>query len=120
MRWLRGITQSQLADKVGVRFQQIQKYENGANRVSASRLWELAEALDVAIAYFFEGLWSDANAREGSNRLDSGLLNAKETWELLGDYYAVNESSREHLRELIRALSSKGQAAENSDVPRSE
>ncbi|MFM2423632.1 MAG: hypothetical protein RLZZ70_17 [Candidatus Parcubacteria bacterium] len=50
------MTQQQLADKAGVKFQQIQKYETGANRVSASRLWDIAEAMDVSVAFFFEGL----------------------------------------------------------------
>ncbi len=51
-----GLTQASVAKAVGIRFQQIQKYERGANRVSASRLWELARVLDVGIDYFFEGL----------------------------------------------------------------
>ena len=55
-RWLVGMTQQQLAEKVGIKFQQIQKYETGANRVSASRLWDIADALDVPVHFFFEGL----------------------------------------------------------------
>ena len=46
-RWLVGMTQQQLAEKVGIKFQQIQKYETGMNRISASRLWDIAEAMDV-------------------------------------------------------------------------
>ena len=46
-RWMVGMTQQQLADKVGIKFQQIQKYETGMNRVSASRLWDVADALGV-------------------------------------------------------------------------
>ena len=49
-----GMTQQQLADMVGIKFQQIQKYETGANRVSASRLWEISRALSVPISRFFE------------------------------------------------------------------
>lgn len=49
-------SQSDLADAVGVKFQQVQKYETGANRVSASRLWDMADKLGVSIAFFFEGL----------------------------------------------------------------
>lgn len=52
-RKLRGMTQQELADATGVKFQQIQKYETGANRVSASRLWEIANALDVALMSLF-------------------------------------------------------------------
>jgi transcriptional regulator with XRE-family HTH domain len=55
-RRLLGLTQQQLAAAVGVRFQQIQKYECGANKISASRLWSLALALQVQPDYFFEGL----------------------------------------------------------------
>jgi transcriptional regulator with XRE-family HTH domain len=47
------MSQSDLADMVGVKFQQIQKYETGTNRVSASRLWQIAIALEVPITYFF-------------------------------------------------------------------
>ena len=50
-----GMTQQQLAEMVGIKFQQIQKYETGANRVSASRLWEIARALEVLVERFFSG-----------------------------------------------------------------
>jgi transcriptional regulator with XRE-family HTH domain len=55
-RRLLGMTQQQLAEAVGIRFQQIQKYECGANRIVASRLFELSVALNVPIEYFFEGI----------------------------------------------------------------
>jgi DNA-binding XRE family transcriptional regulator len=55
-RRLLGLTQQQLAVQVGVRFQQIQKYECGANRLGAARLWALAEALETPISYFYDGL----------------------------------------------------------------
>ena len=67
-RWLIGMTQQQLAEKVGIKFQQIQKYETGANRVSASRLWDIADALDVKMTFFFDGL-----APEGEDTRDDGL-----------------------------------------------
>src|SRR5437899_1640269 len=54
-----GLTQQQIAEAVGVRFQQIQKYECGANRISAARLWLLAKALEAPVAAFFEGLDDD-------------------------------------------------------------
>ncbi len=53
LRALRGITQTALADQIGVTFQQIQKYEKGADRISASRLWGISRVLDVPIASFF-------------------------------------------------------------------
>lgn len=61
LRWRRrllGLSQTDLADRIGVRFQQIQKYEAAANRVSAARLWLIAGALGVDVQYFFEG-WVD-------------------------------------------------------------
>jgi transcriptional regulator with XRE-family HTH domain len=59
-RRLLSLTQQQVAEAVGVRFQQIQKYECGANRISAARLWRMARALQAPISSFFEGL--DENA----------------------------------------------------------
>lgn len=53
-RWRIGMTQAVLAERIGVKFQQVQKYETGANRISASRLWEAAKALEVPITFFFE------------------------------------------------------------------
>jgi transcriptional regulator with XRE-family HTH domain len=53
---MQGMTQQQLGDKVGVKFQQIHKYETGANRISASRMWGIAAALDVPVTFFFDGL----------------------------------------------------------------
>src|SRR4030095_16691620 len=51
-----GISQERLADSIGLTFQQVQKYERAANRVSASKLWEMARVLKTSIAYFYEGL----------------------------------------------------------------
>ena len=55
-RWMVGMTQQQLGEAVGIKFQQIQKYETGMNRVSASRLWDIATVMSVPISFFFEGL----------------------------------------------------------------
>ena len=55
-RRILGLTQQQLAGACGVRFQQMQKYECAANRMSAARLWQLAEVLEVPISYFYEGI----------------------------------------------------------------
>lgn len=51
-----GISQERLAESIGLTFQQVQKYERAANRVSASKLWEVARALNTSISYFYEGL----------------------------------------------------------------
>lgn len=55
-RKLLGVSQDQLADSLGLTFQQVQKYERGANRVSASKLFQIAEILGVNVSYFFDGL----------------------------------------------------------------
>lgn len=57
-----GISQTELANAIGVRFQQVQKYETGVNRVSASRLWMISETLRTPIEFFFEGISADGNA----------------------------------------------------------
>lgn len=66
-RLMRGLTQSGLAAQIGCSFQQLQKYEAGQNRVSASRLYEIAEALDVQPSYFFDGYDSSAPQQEMDN-----------------------------------------------------
>ncbi|MEM1315790.1 MAG: helix-turn-helix transcriptional regulator [Pseudomonadota bacterium] len=106
-RWMVGMTQQQLGEKVGIKFQQIQKYETGMNRISASRLWDIAQALDVSISYFFEGLSEDALA-EAEGSVDAGrgdLLADKEALELVRSYYAIPENQRRRLFDLARVLS---------------
>lgn len=103
-RWMVGMTQQQLADQVGIKFQQIQKYETGMNRVSASRLWDIAEALGVQIAFFFEGL-GDAQAAQGQQTVEGDMLADKEALELVRSYYAIPEAQRRRLFDLARVLS---------------
>ena len=98
-RWAIGMTQQQLADAVGIKFQQIQKYETGMNRVSASRLWDIAVAMQVPVAYFFEGLGEQPQPEE----LDP--LAAKEALQLVRAYYSIPEAQRRQLFELARVLS---------------
>lgn len=103
-RWMVGMTQQQLAEKVGIKFQQIQKYETGMNRVSASRLWDIAEALSVPINFFFEGLeGSGLTATEVT--LPGDILADKEALELVRSYYSIPENQRRRLFELARVLS---------------
>ena len=61
-----GISQERLAESIGLTFQQVQKYERAANRVSASKLWEMSRALSASISYFYEGL-DDSLERPGAN-----------------------------------------------------
>lgn len=103
-RWMVGMTQQQLAERVGIKFQQIQKYETGMNRVSASRLWDISEALSVPIDFFFEGLESGVNAADNKT-LPGDILADKEALELVRSYYAIPENQRRRLFELARVLS---------------
>ncbi len=64
-RELRGLPQKELARQLGISFQQVQKYESGANRISASKMWQLCEVLDIMPGYFFEGL--ESRKRRGSD-----------------------------------------------------
>jgi transcriptional regulator with XRE-family HTH domain len=107
-RWMVGMTQQQLAEKVGIKFQQIQKYETGMNRVSASRLWDISEALSVPVAYFFEGMdgaEAAQTADAGQSSLPGDILADKEALELVRSYYAIPENQRRRLFELARVLS---------------
>jgi transcriptional regulator with XRE-family HTH domain len=105
-RWTLGTTQQQLADKVGIKFQQIQKYETGANRVSASRLWDIAGALGVPVSFFFEGMDGQVQAdRTGSPAMPDDILSDREALELLRSYYAIPEAQRRRLFDLARVLS---------------
>jgi len=106
-RWMLGMTQQQLGDAVGIKFQQIQKYETGMNRVSASRLWDIARALDVPISFFFEGLEGEyaAATKLESSSMPTDLLGDKEAMELIRSYYAIPEAQRRRLFDLARVLS---------------
>jgi len=104
-RWLTGMTQQKLAELVGIKFQQIQKYETGANRVSASRLWDIADALEVPVAFFFEGLKEDGTVDAPEEGLPADLMGDKEAMELVRSYYAIPENQRRRLFELARVLS---------------
>lgn len=101
-RWMVGMTQQQLADKVGIKFQQIQKYETGMNRVSASRLWDVADALGVQISFFFEGL---AEGQVAASMAQGDMMADKEALELVRSYYAIPEAQRRRLFDLARVLS---------------
>ena len=106
-RWLVGMTQQQLAERVGIKFQQIQKYETGMNRVSASRLWDIAAALSVPVSFFFEGLSDASQADEvvETNDVPLDILKDKEALELVRSYYSIPETQRRRLFDLARVLS---------------
>ena len=104
-RRLLGLTQQQLAIAVGVRFQQIQKYECGANRISAARLWQLSEALEVPVSYFFDGL-AEAQERAAEDPSEGGgeMFARKETLDLVRAYYQLGERPRRRLLDLAKSL----------------
>ncbi len=104
-RWMVGMTQQQLGEAVGIKFQQIQKYETGMNRVSASRLWDIAHAMDVPINFFFEGLEDEGVAAKQAENTLGDLLADKEALELVRSYYAIPENQRRRLFDLARVLS---------------
>lgn len=113
-RRLLGMTQQDLAGHVGVRFQQIQKYECGANRITASRLYDLSRALNVSVQYFFDGIIpadAPANAANDAERLEGDILSQKETLELVRAYYRLSERPRRRLLELAKALQSEADDA---------
>ncbi|KMW56336.1 putative DNA-binding protein [Candidatus Rhodobacter oscarellae] len=99
------MTQQQLAGKVGIKFQQIQKYETGMNRISASRLWDIAESLDVPISFFFEGLDTPMETHGSGEGVPGDILADKEALELVRSYYQIPEVQRRRLFELARAIS---------------
>jgi transcriptional regulator with XRE-family HTH domain len=109
-RWMVGMTQQQLAQAVGIKFQQIQKYETGMNRVSASRLWDIGESMEVPVSFFFEG-YEDGEIENAPTvqkpaKMNGDLLADKEALDLVRSYYAIPENQRRKLFDLARVLSS--------------
>ena len=109
-RRLLGLTQQQLAAVCGVRFQQIQKYECAANRMSAARLWQLSEVLEVPVGYFFEGL-SQAQREEHAREFALGgeMFARKETRDLIQAYYQLGERPRRRLLDLAKSLNGEAE-----------
>jgi len=114
-RTLLGFSQEKLGDAVGLTFQQIQKYERGANRIGASRLFQLSRILDVAISYFFEDLPAGLKTTEGQvvqglrerdqKTLEPDPLARRETLELVRAYYKIADPKvRKRLFELTKSL----------------
>ncbi len=106
-RTLLGLSQEKLGEALGLTFQQVQKYERGANRIGASRLFDIARVLDAPIPYFFEDL---ADGDTGQDALEdanaSGLLTKRETLELVRAYYKIFDPAiRKRLFELARSMS---------------
>jgi transcriptional regulator with XRE-family HTH domain len=94
-----GLTLQQVAERLGASYQQVYKYETGVNRLSAGRLFQLAEALEVGIGHFFAGLEPAAGARPASTKREQALLMLARDFTRLPD-----QGHREALCLLARAL----------------
>ncbi|MBB2174772.1 helix-turn-helix domain-containing protein [Gluconacetobacter johannae] len=126
-RTLMGLSQERLADAVGLTFQQVQKYERGVNRVSASRLFELSGVLDVPVSFFFDGLERPVGGRatggmqtpgfaqaqeafggattSGLPASEAALFSRRETIELVRIYYRIEDQAvRRRVLDLIRTM----------------
>jgi transcriptional regulator with XRE-family HTH domain len=109
-RLLIGMNQETLAQRLGLTFQQVQKYESGANRVSASRLAQIADALGVGIKYFFAGLQgSETKARpEEIERRE--LMRRSETLELVRLYYTIaDQGVRGQFLDMVKTVAKSSQ-----------
>jgi len=120
-RTLLGMSQERLAESIGLTFQQVQKYERGANRVGSSRLFDLARVLDVPISYFFEEMEAGVAAKSPSRLMgvseskmqayaaEPDPLAKRETLELVRAYYKIAEPRvRKRIFELTKALAKAG------------
>jgi transcriptional regulator with XRE-family HTH domain len=100
-----GMNQETLANALGLTFQQVQKYEGGANRVSASRLSAMADILGVPISFFFGDLLLDDKSETPEERESRERMERPETIELLRLYYAiVDQRVREQFLEMVKAV----------------
>ena len=112
-----GLSQEKLGEAIGLTFQQVQKYERGANRVGSSRLFDLARVLDVPISYFFEDMEAGVAAKSPSRLMgvseskmqayaaEPDPLAKRETLELVRAYYKIAEPRvRKRIFELTKAL----------------
>jgi len=114
-----GLSQEKLGTAIGLTFQQVQKYERGANRIGASRLHELSRVLDVPVSFFFDDMdpvrapaIPGGFAEPPVEAFDSDPLRRRETVELVDAYYAIDDAAvRRRLLDLARALAAEGERA---------
>ena len=130
-RTLLGISQEKLGSLIGLTFQQVQKYEHGYNRIGASRLWDIANVLDVPISFFFEDMdkkttvysprkfiLQDEALQDSPALCDSGdPMNRKETLELVRCYYKIpNRQVAKNIFQLLISLSKHNQYIDAEDI----
>ena len=115
-----GLSQEKLGEAIGLTFQQVQKYERGANRIGASRLHDLSRVLDVPVSFFFDDMDPvrapaiPAGCAEpvGGEALDTDPLRKRETVDLVSAYYRIEDPTiRRRLFDLAKALSGGGERA---------
>lgn len=112
-RTLLGLSQEKLGEAVGLTFQQIQKYERGANRIGASRMFDLSQVLDVPVSFFYDDMSTEVKNRDAVDEeghhvdveLEKDPLSRRETLELVRAYYKVSSSPvRKRVFELVKSL----------------
>ncbi len=114
-RSLLGFSQEKLGERLGLTFQQIQKYERGVNRVSASRLHDLGRVLDVPVSFFFDGMGGGAGVSaagasgfaeaQDAFGLSSDVLSRKETLDLIGAYWRITDpDQRRRVLDLVKSM----------------
>jgi transcriptional regulator with XRE-family HTH domain len=113
-RTLLGLTQEGVADRLGLTFQQVQKYERGTNRISSSRLFDLCRIFDVPIAYFFDEMGNDVAKQSPATlqgkapskvEMDVDPAARRETLELVRAYYGIpDQQIRQRLTNMIRSI----------------
>jgi transcriptional regulator with XRE-family HTH domain len=114
-RTLLGMSQEKLGDAIGLTFQQVQKYERGANRIGASRLYDLSRVLDVPVSFFFDDMKAET-AETGRQEANGGIepviahyepdpTMRRETLELVRAYYRIPDAQiRRRLFDLTKAI----------------
>ena len=118
-----GMSQEKLGEMLGLTFQQVQKYERGANRISASRLYALSEVLDVPVRFFYDDTdpvrapaIPDGFAERPADGFDSDPMRRRETMELVEAYFRIKDPTvRRRMFELARALAAEGDGPAGSD-----
>jgi transcriptional regulator with XRE-family HTH domain len=120
-RKLLGVSQEQLADSLGLTFQQVQKYERGANRVSASKLYEIAKTLQVPVSFFFDGLADPMDGSDGdeigqqAERIVQEFLTTPEGLELAEVFPKIGRGRvRRQVLDLVRAMAEEAARTENA------
>lgn len=107
-RLSRGMSQDHLGRRLGVSFQQVQKYEKGTNRIGGSRLWDISQILDTPVEFFFEGLSGGPPERSPADRLGGEAL-PNDTIRLAKEINQIdNDQVRNHFLRLVRAFAKAG------------